>query len=74
MRKHQPPQKKDTWGLASADRALSMHPSRERAKLAALFHVNNGDTITWEDRHLPLDVASDIGVVNGRDRFVVYRY
>jgi hypothetical protein len=64
----------DQYALTTAEKVLSIHSNREGAKLSALFHVQNGESISWEDRRLPLDVASDIGMVNGQDRFVVYRY
>lgn len=64
----------DQYALTTAEKVLSIHSNREGAKLSALFHVQNGESISWEDRRLPLDVASDIGMVNGKDRFVVYRY
>ncbi len=70
-----PPLSPDKWVLQDAEHeCLSMHPNISGAKLAALFHVKNGEQIAWEDRKLPVQVAAEIGMVNGKDRFVIALY
>jgi len=69
-----PPPPPDEYILQDARHAcLSRHPNTQGARLAALFHVKNGQQIVWEDRGLPVEVAAWIGVVDGRDQFVIIR-
>jgi hypothetical protein len=64
----------DVWTLQEdMHPCLSRHPNTNGAMLSALFHVQNGDQIQWVDRGLPLQVAAYVGVVNGKDRFVIVR-
>jgi hypothetical protein len=64
----------ETWILQTArHHCLSEHPNESGAKLSALFHVKKGDKIYWEDRYLPKEIGAFIGVVNGKDKFVIIR-
>lgn len=49
-----------------SDNFLSAHSNAEGAKLSALFHVQNGDSVNWEDRK-----TCSKGYVGNEHRFTI---
>ena len=64
---------KNQWNLIDhcTGKILSDHPNIEGAKLSALFHIANGDNITWHKYDGPVQVAAERGFVNSQRRFTI---
>ncbi len=59
------------WMLVDyiSGQTLSKHTNEEGAKLSALFHIQNGESVDWFDSRTTVYVAASYGTVKGVRRF-----
>jgi hypothetical protein len=62
--------KKLQYTLFDGSQPLRTADNVEGLKLSALFHVQNGDSVSWQPADgEPAQVALEYGFVNGKERF-----